>query len=291
MITDTQLRYFTTIVELGSFSEAALELEISQSSISKQIMHLEDALGVKLFDRTSRKVRLTTSGEYLYPDALSALTQINHLKETAARFSLSGQKTISLLILPVIGHYNFYIPFQLFEQDHRDYTINLEELEEPDMYRRISLEDYDAAITYYNPNHVVSNARFFPLIDDEMVLVCHKDDPLSRLSRITPAQLDDVPVLAMQKYTCTNQLYELYFRKHGSNPHILFRGRPNTIQAGAEARRAPALLTRIHTETLHIKNVKLIPFDPPLSGILGMIVNEKSRNKEMIQELLKFISK
>ena len=43
-MTETQLEYFTRIVELGSFSEAALELDISQSSISKQIMQLEDEL-------------------------------------------------------------------------------------------------------------------------------------------------------------------------------------------------------------------------------------------------------
>ena len=289
-MTDSQLIYFTTIVEQGSFSEAALELDISQSSISKQIMHLEDELGVKLFDRTSRKVRLSTAGEYLYPDAVSALSQINHLKETASQFSVRDKNRISLLVLPVIGHYNFYIPIQMFESEHKDLGIKLDELEEPEMYRRISLGDYDAAITYFNPNQVIRNARFYPLVEDEMVLVCHNDHPLSKMKEITPDLLDDMPVLAMQKYTCTNQLYDLYFRKHNSNPHILFRGRPSTILAGAEAKRGPALLTRIHTETLRLVNVKLVPFNPPLKGILGMIVNEKSRHQEAIQELIMTLS-
>ena len=287
---DLQLIYFTTIVELGSFSEAALELNISQSSISKQIMHLEDELGVQLFDRSSRKVRLSSAGEYLYPDALSALTQLKHIRETAEQFSIRGRKYISLLVLPVIGNYSFYIPFQLFESDHRDYSLKVEELEEPEMYRRIHLNDYDAAITYFNPNQPVKNARFYPLAEDEMVLVCHTDNPLSKRTVITPDILNDVPVLAMQKYTCTNQLYELFFQKHNSNPHILFRGRPGTILAGAEARRAPALLTRLHAETQRINNVALIPFQPSLNGILGIFVNEKSRHQEIIQELIRTLS-
>lgn len=289
-MTDTQLRYFTTIVELGSFSEAALELNISQSSVSKQIMQLEDELGVSLFDRTSRKARLSPAGEYLYQDVLSALVQIDHIRETAARLSVSGKKSLTILALPVIGHYNFYIPLQLFETQHTDFTVHLEELEEPEMYRRINLEDFDAAITYYNPNQPIRNARFFPLVEDEMVLVCRKDHPFSELSVIHPEQLNDVSVLAMQKYTCISQLYELYFRKHSSYPHVIFRGRPGTIMVGAEARQGPALLTRVHTETMRANSVVLIPFSPPLKGILGIIINEKSKNAQILKELVSLLS-
>ena len=287
---DTQLLYFTMIAELGSFSEAALELDISQSSISKQIMNLEDELGVKLFDRSSRKVQLSTAGEYLYPDALNALTQLKHLKETAGQLSVNRRKTFSLLTLPVIGHYNFYIPIQLFESKYRDYSIELEELEEPDMYRRIILGDYDAAITYFNPNQNIRNASFYPLMDDEMILVCRNDHPLCSYSKITPDLLNDTPVLAMQKYTCINQLYDLYFKKHRSNPRIIFRGRPSTILAGSEAGRGPALLTIIHTETLKTNNVSMIPFDPPLKGILGIIVNEHSKHQDILPELISTLS-
>ena len=289
-MTDLQLTYFTTIVELGSFSEAAMELNISQSSISKQIMQLEDELGIKLFDRSSRKARLSTAGEHLYQDVLAALVQINHIKDTASRLARSGRRHLSLLALPVIGHYNFYIPIQLFEASHNNYQIDLEEVEEPDMYRRINLGDYDAAITYFNPNQPIKNARFYPLVEDEMLLVCHKDHPLSKEPVIKPEMLDDMPVLSMQKYTCASQLYELYFRKHNTYPHVIFRGRPNTILVGAEANQGPALLTKVHTDTLRINNVRLIPFSPSLKGILGIIVNEQGKNESVIRELVSVLS-
>ena len=234
-MTDQQLIFFISIVELGSFSEAALELNISQSSISKQIMQLEDELGVKLFDRKLRRVRLTYAGEMLYDVALAALSKIHHLKNTAAQLALAGKNQITLLAIPIISHYNFYIPLQLFESSHKDCHVELVEIEEPEMYRRINLGEYDAAIIYFNPGQTIQNAKFYPLIEDEMVVVCHNTHPYSELSAITPQMLDDVSVLAMQKYTCTNQLYELYFHKHHSNPHIIFRGRPGTILAAAEA--------------------------------------------------------
>ena len=289
-MTDTQLVYFTTIVELGSFSEASLELNISQSSISKQIMQLENELGVKLFDRSSRKVSLSKDGEYLYEDALAALTKINHLKESASNLASHAKKRISLLALPVIGHYNFYIPIQLFEAGNPDFEVLLEEMEEPEIYRRIRAGDYDAAITYYNPDHISGNARFYPLVEDEMLFVCSRSHPLSSMASITPDMVDDLPVMAMQKYTCVSHLYELYFRKHRSNPHIIFRGRPGTIMVGAQSNKAPALLTRVHTDTLRISNVSLIPFSPPLKGILGIIVNEQSTAGKAVEALVSELS-
>ena len=285
-MTETQLLYFTTIVELGSFSEAALSLDISQSSISKQIMQLEDELGVKLFDRAFRKAHLTDAGEHLHQDAVLALAQISHMKDVAQQLALSGRMRLSLLALPVIGHFNFYIPIQMFEASSKELEISLEELEEPEMYRRMNAGDYDAAITYYNPNQALRHAAFYPLVEDEMVLVCHKNHSLSGKPRIKPKELDDVPVLAMQKYTCVHQLYELYFRKHKTNPRTIFRGRPESILVGAEAQRGPALLTRVHTETMRIANVNLIPFDPPLKCILGIIVNEQSEHVDLLKELI-----
>ena len=58
-----QVQYFLAIVETGSFSAAADNLYISQSSLSKQIIALEKSLDVQLFDRSKRKVSLTEAGK------------------------------------------------------------------------------------------------------------------------------------------------------------------------------------------------------------------------------------
>jgi LysR family transcriptional regulator, transcription activator of glutamate synthase operon len=58
-----QVQYFLSIVETGSFSAAADNLYISQSSLSKQIIALEKSLDVQLFDRSKRKVSLTEAGK------------------------------------------------------------------------------------------------------------------------------------------------------------------------------------------------------------------------------------
>ena len=65
-----QIQYFLAVAEAGSFSTAAEELYISQSSLSKQIIALEKELDIQLFDRSKRKISLTDGGRSFYKHAL-----------------------------------------------------------------------------------------------------------------------------------------------------------------------------------------------------------------------------
>ena len=70
-----QMKYFTAVVECGSFTEAAEECFISQSAVSQQIQALENDLGVKLLHRESRGFSLTPAGEYFYRRARELLAE------------------------------------------------------------------------------------------------------------------------------------------------------------------------------------------------------------------------
>lgn len=67
---DIQLRIFKAVAEKKSFSRAAQELHMTQSSVSQQIQNLETYYGVKFFDRLHRKIELTQAGAALYPYAV-----------------------------------------------------------------------------------------------------------------------------------------------------------------------------------------------------------------------------
>lgn len=79
----TGLRAFSLVVETGSFTRAAERLQTAKSSVSETVRALEDRLGVRLLDRTTRKVRVTDAGATLYArcsrlleDAENALTEV-----------------------------------------------------------------------------------------------------------------------------------------------------------------------------------------------------------------------
>ena len=70
------LRYFLRVAEELHFGRAAEMLGVSQAPLSQQIRQLEERMGVRLFDRTTRTVRLTPAGKVLYDKAQEVLTAL-----------------------------------------------------------------------------------------------------------------------------------------------------------------------------------------------------------------------
>lgn len=75
-----QIKYFVTVVDTGSFTEAAEECFISQSAISQQILSMEKELGVQLLVRSTCRFTLTEPGKYLYSHGKKLLGETEKLK-------------------------------------------------------------------------------------------------------------------------------------------------------------------------------------------------------------------
>src|SRR3990167_7515934 len=84
-----QLRYFVAVAQFGSFTRAASELDVAQPSLWRQTKALEENLGVALFERFGRRVRLTSSGSLLLPQAEQLLSQ-------AEKFLVMGRELSEL---------------------------------------------------------------------------------------------------------------------------------------------------------------------------------------------------
>ena len=80
-----QLQYFVACAQTGSFSDAAKILYSTQPSVSKVIKSLEDALGMQLFERLPRGIRLTVQGQKVYHYACKIMNQIDVLENMVSR--------------------------------------------------------------------------------------------------------------------------------------------------------------------------------------------------------------
>ncbi len=81
----SQLRTLITVAATGSFSEAALQMDVSQSTVSHSIAALEDALGVMLIHRGRQRASLTPVGDRIYTQALATLELIDDMGKEATR--------------------------------------------------------------------------------------------------------------------------------------------------------------------------------------------------------------
>ena len=121
------LRAFATVAEHGGFSAAAATLHITQPALSRRIGELESVLGLRLFDRTSRRVSLTQSGEDLLGRCRDLLTDAEALRERAQALAHGkagilrvgcAPMTMESVVAPVVGAYRRRCPgvdLQLYE--------------------------------------------------------------------------------------------------------------------------------------------------------------------------------
>lgn len=91
-----QLRYFVRIVEMGSMSRAARELDVVQSALSQQITRLESELAVRLLQRTPRGVAPTEAGVAFFREAQLALRHADQAVRSAQQSRLSGSVSLGL---------------------------------------------------------------------------------------------------------------------------------------------------------------------------------------------------
>jgi DNA-binding transcriptional LysR family regulator len=116
---DTQLQIFKCVVERESFSLAAQELHMTQSSISQQIHSLECYYGVKLFDRLHRRIVITQAGKALYPFAVKSERLYQEAEKTmralmdvtSGRLDIGASFTVGEYLLPdVLVQFNRLYP-------------------------------------------------------------------------------------------------------------------------------------------------------------------------------------
>lgn len=112
-----QLEYFIRVAELGSFSQAALVLDIAQSALSRQVRGLEDELGVRLLERTGRGVIVTDAGRRLLEHGAGILQQVEHAREEMRGGELAGRVVVGIppslgrqLTLPLVAAFQETLP-------------------------------------------------------------------------------------------------------------------------------------------------------------------------------------
>lgn len=98
------MRLFVSVVQSGSLSSAGRQLGLSPASVSRHMNSLEESLGVRLLNRTSRKLTLTEAGEIYYRQAEQILHQITEANESVAQLQSVPRGTLRVHSRMLVGH-------------------------------------------------------------------------------------------------------------------------------------------------------------------------------------------
>ena len=119
-----QMRYFTTVVDCGSFTEAAERCFISQSAISQQIQSLEKELGVQLLHRENRRFSLTPAGEYFYQQSKVLLDEVAELRRQTIRIALAEESKLRIGYLKNYSGQELHLAVAEFSQLYPEISID-----------------------------------------------------------------------------------------------------------------------------------------------------------------------
>jgi DNA-binding transcriptional LysR family regulator len=213
------LNAFIAIAELGSFSEAAERLHLTQPAVSKRIASLEQQLNVRLFDRLGREVSLTEAGRALLPrayqilnvldDTRRALTNLNG--EISGRLTLATSHHIGLHRLPPL--------LRTFTRAHPQVALDIQFLDsevayEEVLHGRAELAVITLAPETREPVHAVA------VWDDPLDFVAAPEHPLARNGAISLADVALHPAVFPGGNTFTHHIVQRLFETQGLTPNI-----------------------------------------------------------------------
>jgi DNA-binding transcriptional LysR family regulator len=213
------LNAFIAIAELGSFSEAAERLHLTQPAVSKRIASLELQLNVRLFDRLGREVSLTEAGRALLPrayqilnvldDTRRALTNLNG--EISGRLTLATSHHIGLHRLPPL--------LRAFTRAHPQVALDIQFLDsevayEEVLHGRAELAVITLAPETREPVHAVA------VWDDPLDFVAAPEHPLARSQVISLADVAHHPAVFPGGNTFTHHIVRRLFEAQGLTPNI-----------------------------------------------------------------------
>ncbi|MBU2875180.1 LysR family transcriptional regulator [Marinobacter salexigens] len=204
------LKAFITIVDQGSFSEAAELLHLSQPAISKRLAALENQLGETLIDRSQRQIRLTDSGSRLLPHARKILDEIHN-----ARIALSPNSGVLEGELHIIASHHIglhHLPKWLrrFKREHPQVTINLQFMESDAAYEQMRKRNAELAFVTLSDS-MPASFHVFAQWPDPMAFVVGTDHPLAAIKTPKLADLAQHPALLPDTSTSTYRVVSRLF--------------------------------------------------------------------------------
>ena len=189
----SELRVFMKVASERSFSRAAMKLHRTQPAVSQSIRRIEDALGERLFDRTTKDATLTEAGRLLrdYGDRLLRLSEeaesaIRDLKDLRRGRVLLGANEASVhAILPLIAH---------FRSVHPLVHVEVRRIPARQIGAEVAQGSLDFGVLTFQPSE--NGLKWVTLGQDELVMLVHPSHPLAKRKEVTLAECARQTVIA-----------------------------------------------------------------------------------------------
>ena len=214
-----QLRIFIAVAEKQHVTQAARELNLTQSATSAAIAALEARYGIKLFDRVGRGIVLTQTGRDFLDEARGVVARAKAAAQVLN--DLAGLKRGSLTLAASQTVANYWLPprIQGFQRIHPGIDLQVTIANTEQVARAVHLGDADLGFVEGDVDDPVLSAR--KIDGDQLIVVVGMSHPWVSQSRIAPKSLPTTGWVLREKGSGTRAMFEAAIRKFGVKPSDL----------------------------------------------------------------------
>ena len=289
-MTVQQCRYVLEIAKTGSFSEAAKQLFVAQSSLSVGVKALESELHIKIFERAGNGIYLTDAGAEFVKYARKVCCDAELVTE---RYSKAVQEKLYI----ATQHYDFIADIfckLLSETASESYRFSIREIETHSVIRDVESAYSDIGIIAIKDSNLDIMKRylsrrklgFTPLITVDPHVFMRKSHPMAKKSKLTVGELKDYPYVSYEQgehssdYFTEELMDDTYMDKH-----IEISDRA-TLMNVLLVTDAYTVGTGIMPSALNGGDIISIPLDAEESYHIGYVLNEERKISPMTQDFI-----
>ncbi|WP_318628391.1 LysR family transcriptional regulator [Paenibacillus polymyxa] len=255
-----QLQYFLAVARLEHVTEAARSLHVTQSSLSKTIQRLEEDLGVPLFDRTGRKLRLNEFGSRFLHRAERALFELEQGKQELSDLSSPEHATLELAVTTASTLPNILREFR----KKRPYIqFHVQMLTTQEMVTLLHRGEVDFCLS--SPPIEGDNIECQIVFIDPILVAVPKGHRLADRSSVTLTDLRDEWFVGVKRGYGTRDLVDAVCKSEGFVPKYVYEGdEPARLSTLVEAEIGIAFIpstarnSREHLRYLQVENHELV---------------------------------
>ncbi|PTE08607.1 LysR family transcriptional regulator [Mesorhizobium helmanticense] len=261
-----QLQVFIAVGSAGSFSKAALDLNVTQPMVTRHIRGLEEELGVELFYRNGRGVVLTEAGVLLKAHADEIVERLRLAQNAVSNLKSSPKGRLVLGVPPSVGTVLTVPLVKKIKNEFPNVVLQVIEGFSGHILEWLIAGRIDAAVLYNSPNH--PSVLTEPLADDELFLI----GPASRERVLPPGSVGlnvfaELPMILPSRPHGLRRLLDNILAEHGVYPRVEMEleAMPSTLLLVEEGTGYTVLpYASVHL-LVEAGRIEVWPFDPPIT--------------------------
>ncbi|WP_372782328.1 LysR family transcriptional regulator [Phenylobacterium sp.] len=277
-----RLRYLVVVAEEGHITRAAERLGIQQPPLTRQIRALEEELGVRLFERLPRGMRLTDAGRAVVGEAQAILERAGRLPDLAAR-AARGERGRLAVGYTSSGAFHPFVAQQIraFRAASPGVLLALAEDGTPELVRGLEEERLDAAFVRSGGTHG-SDLLVEPVLEEPMVAALPTGHPLARLKSVALAALAEETFVFYRRPTGPG-LHDAIVAaclRAGFSPMVGQEAPRMSSTLGLVAAGLGVSIVPASMQRMNVEGVAFVPFggDPGLTAPLLLVSRRRGRS-------------